>query len=156
MPDIRHAGLRILGHHDAGRDVGAAVLRAVLRNREIADVDVVACDDLLLARRAVGSERRRDRVVEPVQDLVEDRFVIRLECQQRLLACRIDAGDQRIVGAVVIEHDRRPVAHVALLHGLADIVQCDRPVDVDQFAMLAQHVEKLTEVLERHCVILQR
>ena len=56
MADVRHAGLRILGDDDAGRDVGAAVLRAVLRHRKIADVDGVAFDDLFVARRAVAAK----------------------------------------------------------------------------------------------------
>ena len=70
-----------------------------------------------------------------------------------LLAGRIDAGDQRIIGAVVVEHDGRSVAHVALLHGLADVVEFDRPIDVDQLAVLAQHVEELAEVLKRHLLV---
>ena len=99
---------------------------------------------------AVGDRHGRDRIVEPVQNLVENCVLVRLEREQRLLAVRIDAGDERIIGAVVVEHDRRAIAHVALLHRLADVVQFDRPVDVDQLAVLAQHVEELAEVLKRH------
>ncbi len=51
VADVRHAGFGILRHHDAGRDVGAAVLRAVGRDRKAVDVDVVAGDDDLVARR---------------------------------------------------------------------------------------------------------
>ena len=97
-----------------------------------------------------AGKRRRDRVVEAVQHLVEDRGLVGLEGEQRLFSRRIDAGDQRIIGAVVVEHDGRAVADVSLLHRLADVVQGDRPIDVDQLAMLAQHIEELAEVLEGH------
>src|SRR6202166_4877895 len=82
----------------------------------------------------------------------ENRVLVSLEGEQRLAARRIDAGDQRISGAVIAEHDGRAVADVSLLHGLADVVQGDRAVDVDQLAMLAQHIEELAEVGKRHCV----
>jgi hypothetical protein len=155
MPDVRHAGFRILGNDNARRDVRPAVLGAVLRHRKIADVDGVALDDLLMARRAVRCRDRRNRVVEAVQHFVENRALVGLEGEQRLAARRIDAGDQRIIGAVVVEHDGRAVADVSLLHRLADVVQGDRAVNVDQLAMLAQYVEELAEVGERHFLILQ-
>jgi hypothetical protein len=41
------------------------------------------------------------------------------------------------------------LAHIALLHRLADVVERDRPVDVDELAVLAQHVEEPAEVLVR-------
>src|SRR5262249_33078402 len=135
---------------DAGRDVGATVLRAVSGNRPAPDVDVVAGDDLLLAGRLVGKHDRRDRTIEPGQDLVEDRVLVGLEREQRLAAGGIDAGHQRVVGPVLVEHEGRALAHVALLHRLADICQCDRAVDVEELAVLAQHVEELAKILIRH------
>ena len=113
----------------------------------------LAFDDLLVARRAVRRHDRRDRVVEAVQHFVENRVLVGLEGEQRLLARRIDAGDQRIIGAVVVEHDGRAVADISLLHRLADVVQGDRAVDIDQLAMLAQHIEELAEILKRHFLI---
>ena len=85
-----------------------------------------------------------------MQDFVENGVFVRLEREQRLVAVRIDTGNQRMIGAVVVEHDRRPIAHVALLHRLADVVERDRAVDVDQLAVLTQHVEKLAEILKGH------
>src|SRR5262249_20635966 len=86
----------------------------------------------------------------PGQDLVEDRVLVGLEREQRLAAGGIDAGHQRVVGAVLVEHEGRALAHVALLHRLADICQCDRAVDVEELAVLAQHVEELAKILIRH------
>ncbi len=137
-----------------GRDIRPAVLGAVLRHREIADVDGVTFDDTVVARCAVRCHDRRDRVVEAVQHFVENRILVGLEGEQRLLSGRIDAGDQRISGAVIVEHDGRAVADVSLLHRLADVVQRHRTVDVDQLAMLAQHIEELAEVGKRHFVVL--
>ena len=96
--------------------------------------------------------RRRDRVVEPGEDLVEDRVLVRLEREQRLAAGGIDAGDQRIIGAVLGEHDGGTLPHIALLHRLADIVQRHRPVDIDEFAVLPEHIEELAKVLVRQGV----
>ena len=107
VADVRHAGFRILRHHDAGRDVGPAVLRAVGRDRKAVDVDVVAGDDDLVAGRVAVDHPRRDRIVETVEHLLQDRLLVGLERQQRLVAIRIDAADQRKLGAVVVEHDRR-------------------------------------------------
>jgi hypothetical protein len=89
-------------------------------------------------------------VVEAGEHLVEDHLLLGLEGEQCLAAGGIDAGDQRIVGAVLVEHDGGALPHVALLHRLADVAQRYRPVDVDKLAMLAQHVEELAEVLVRH------
>jgi hypothetical protein len=150
MADVRHPGLGILRHHDTGRDVGAAVLGAVGRDRPAPDIDLVAGDDLVLARGLARRDGRRDRVVEPGEDLVEDRVLLGLEGEQRLAARGIDAGDQRIVGPVLVEHDGGTLPHIALFHRLADIIERDRPIDVDELAVLAQHVEKLAKVLVRH------
>src|SRR5262245_30897756 len=46
-----------------------------------------------------------------------------------------------------------PLAHIALLHRLPDVVEGHRPVDVDEFVVLAQHVEELAEVLVWQYVI---
>src|SRR4029453_18596217 len=58
--------------------------------------------------------------------------------------------DRGLVRAVLVEHDGGALAHIALLHRLADVVKRHRPVDVDELAVLAQHVEELAEVLVRH------
>ena len=78
-------------------------------------------------------------------------LLVGLERQQRLVAVRIDAADQRKLGAVVVEAHRRPALLVGLLQRLADVGQRDRPVDIDQLALLAQHVEELAKILIRHC-----
>ena len=78
------------------------------------------------------------------------RLLVGLERQQRLVAAGIDAADQRKFRAVVVEADRRPPLLIGLLERLADVVERDRPVDVDQLALLAQHVEELAEILIRH------
>jgi hypothetical protein len=44
VTDIRNAGLRVLGNHDAGRDVGSAILGAVGRDRKPRDVALRALD----------------------------------------------------------------------------------------------------------------
>ena len=86
MADVGDAGFRIFGHDDARRDVGAAVLGAVLRHRKIANVDGVAGDDLLLAGRGVLSRGTGGiGLSRPVQDLVENGGFVGLECQQRLV-----------------------------------------------------------------------
>ena len=151
VADIRNAGLRVLRNHDAGRDIGTAVLGAVGRDREARDVDRLAFDQHLLTGRRRGGDARGDRLVEAAQHLLQDGLLVRLERQQRLAARRIDAGDQRKLGAVVVEHEARALPPVALLHGLADVAQCHRPVDVDQFAMLAQHIQELAKVGIGHC-----
>jgi hypothetical protein len=70
--------------------------------------------------------------------------------EQRLAARGIDAGDQRVIGAVLGEHDGGTLTHVALLHRLADVVQRHRPVHIDEFAVLPEHIEELAKVLVRH------
>ena len=150
MADVGRAGLRIMRHHDARRDVGAAVLRAVGRDRPAPQIDVVAADDLVVARRRAGRHRGRDRVVEPVQNLVEDGVLVGLESQQCLAAGGIEPGNQRIIGPILVEHDGGALPDIALLHRLADVVQRDRPVDVDELAVLAQHIEELAKVVIRH------
>ena len=91
-----------------------------------------------------------DRVVESGHDLVEDGILVGLEGEQGLAARGVDAGNQRVIGPVLVEHDGGALPHVALLHRLADIVQRDRPIDIDEFPMLAQHIEELAKVLIRH------
>ena len=59
VADVGDAGLRVLRHHDAGRDVGAAVLRAVGRDREARDVDVVLDHHLVAGRRRRWSRSAR-------------------------------------------------------------------------------------------------
>jgi len=58
-----------------------------------------------------------------------------------------------LVRAVLVEHDGRTLAHIALLHRLPDFVECHRPVDVDELVVLAQHGEELAEVLVWQYVI---
>src|SRR5262245_7835767 len=91
VADVGHAGFGILRYDDTWRDVSAAVLGAVGRDRPAPNVDVVARDHLVLARRLPGDDRRRDRVVEPAQHLVEDRVLVGLEGEQRLATRGIDA-----------------------------------------------------------------
>jgi len=79
VADVGHAGLGILRHHDARRDVGSAVLRAVGRDRKTVDVDIVAGDDDLVARRIAFEHPRRDRAVEAVQYLLQDGLLVGLE-----------------------------------------------------------------------------
>src|SRR5581483_11449599 len=92
----------------------------------------------------------RDGIVEARRYLLQDGLFIGLEREQRLRPRRIDAADQREFRAVVGERDRGPLALVALLHGLADVAQRDRTVDVDELAVLAKHVKELAKVLIRH------
>src|SRR5437870_626990 len=48
------------------------------------------------------------------------------------------------------ERDRRTAVLIGLLQRLADVGQCDGPIDVDQLALLAQHVEELAKIVVRH------
>jgi hypothetical protein len=89
-------------------------------------------------------------MVQSGQHFLQDRGFFRLEGEQRFAACRVDAGDQGKFGSVVVEYDRRTLPPVALLHGFADIAEIDRPIDVDQLTVLAQHIQKLAKVLIRH------
>src|SRR5688500_19932417 len=40
-----------------------------------------------------------------------------------------------------------------MLERLADVGHGDRPVDVDQLALLAHHIEELAEVVKGHCAL---
>ena len=151
MADVRNTGFRVLRDHDAGRDIGSAVLGAVGRDRKPRDVDGRAFDQHLVTGRRRGRNARRDRTIQSGQHLLQNGLLVRLEREQRLAARRIDAGDQRKGGSVVVEHDAGALPPVALLHGLADVAQCHRPVDVEQFAVLAQDIQELAKVLIRHC-----
>ncbi len=150
VPDVGHAGLGVLRHHDAGRDVGAAVLRAVGRDREAPDIDILGDHHLVAGRAAAIADRRLDRIVQPVEHLLGDVLLVGLECQQGVLAAGIHAADQRKLGAVLVEARGFAALGVGVLERLADVGERDRLVDVDQLAVLAQHIEELTEIVERH------
>src|SRR5262249_53400195 len=51
MPDVRNPGLGICRYRDACRDIGTPVLRAVDWDGKALNVDAVANNDVLLARR---------------------------------------------------------------------------------------------------------
>jgi hypothetical protein len=50
------------------------------------------------------------------------------------------------------EHDGGSLPHIALLHRLADVVQRHWPIDVDELAVLSEHIEELAKVLVRQDV----
>ena len=81
---------------------------------------------------------------------MQNRLLVGLERQQRFVAIGIDAADQRKFRPVVVETNGRSTLLVGLLQRLADIAQCNRPIHVNQFAVLSQHVEKLAKILIRH------
>src|SRR4029079_587024 len=82
--------------------------------------------------------------------LSEERVLYSVDREQRLAARGIDAGDQRVIGAVLGEHDGGTLTHVALLHRLADVVQRHRPVHIEECAVLPEHIEELAKILVRH------
>src|SRR6266478_5275857 len=73
-----------------------------------------------------------------------------LERQQRLAAGGIDSRHQWKPGPILVEDEARALPPIALLHGLADVAERDRAVDVDQLPVLAQHIEELAKVLIGH------
>ncbi len=150
VADVRDAGLGVVADHESRSDVRAAVVGAVARDGQDRQVDVVAEDDVFV-HRTVVDVRRRNAGAQSFDDLVEDVLLGTAIGDQRLGVRVVDAADERELGAVVLEHDRRARDRRALAHRLGHLeFERDGTIDVDQLALGTQGVEELSEILERH------
>ena len=121
VTDIRNAGLRVLRDHDAGRDIGTAVLGAVVgigkRAMSIASPSISTSWQGAAGGRA-GRSAGRGRAAP---------FAGWSSRRPRTPAGPCCGSNRRRrpaeVGAVVVEHEARALPSLALLHGLADVAQ---------------------------------
>src|SRR3954469_19033880 len=112
VADVGNAGLGVFRHHDSGRDVRTAVLRAVGRDRKACDVDV-AINHYFLAWGVAIDDCRQDRLIEAGEHLWQNGLFVGLEGEKRLVARRIDAAYERKLSSVLGEIDCRPRASIA-------------------------------------------
>ena len=95
--------------------------------------------------------RRWDTFRQPRQDALDHRFLCGLQRDQRLGARIVEPTNERKGGAVVLEDECRAGDGPALLQRFCDLeFQRNGPVDVEELALLAERIEKVTEILERH------
>ena len=138
-----HAEFGIARDHHARRDHRPAVIDRRHRDRYFVEIDVVA-DERDFAGRRGFHVLRRNRLVDRGLELVLD-FSVRIAAERHggALARADDAGHERhVVADDAMEEQRR----LGLVHQGGDVPDIHRLMDIDQFAGLAQAIEKLTEI----------
>ena len=153
MPDVRHAGFRVLGDGDAGRDEGAAIVGREPRNGVLIQVDVIAHQhDFLAGSHVARIHHGLDGIADAIQELLVHVLFGGIEGQQGLLAIAVDTRDGTdALALAVFEVDDRAAALVALLQRLADFIHAVHfTLNVDHIVARLAGRHKLTQILEHN------